>query len=216
MKRINLWKITSIVISASLITAGCALTEKELTQSITSQKAIVETGQNEAYSADGLSIEVEAGQELFGQDAHYSSLPFSFIDNGDGTVADLNTGLIWLQQPSDIKMDWYDAMEYTQNLEFAGRDDWRAPTLTELFSIENFGDGWPYLDMKVFSFGDRDITKELQFWSSNFYKVGTTHGGAESAFGVNFATGHIKAYPAGGYASGRYATRRNASASSIK
>jgi hypothetical protein len=45
--------------------------------------------------------------------------------------------------------------------------------------------------------GDEDsVSKaEGQFWSSNFYEVGTTHDGAPTAFGVNHATGHIKGYP---------------------
>ncbi|MDC7243697.1 MAG: DUF1566 domain-containing protein [Sphaerochaetaceae bacterium] len=34
-----------------------------------------------------------------------------------------------------------------------------------------------------------------QFWSSNKYLVGNTHGDMETAFGVNHASGHVKGYP---------------------
>lgn len=39
------------------------------------------------------------------------------------------------------------------------------------------------------------VSKDEQYWADNFY-VGLTHGGMESAFGVNHGTGHIKSYPA--------------------
>lgn len=166
--------------------------------SFSSDYRIVETGQNETYDNDGNEISTAEGDSFYGQDADYAGLEFNFVDNGDGTVTDMNTGLTWLQQPTEKEMNWYDAKEYCENLVFAGRDDWRMPTLTELYSIENFGDGWPYLDMEVFSFGDMPIGKDLQFWSSNFYKVETEKAIKNSAFGVNFGTGHIKGYVAKG------------------
>ena len=159
---------------------------------------VQETGQTTAYDENGNIVTVSEGEKYYGQDAHYEGTPQSFQDNGDGTVSDLNTGLTWLQQPTEEEMDWYDAKEYCENLMFAGRDDWRMPTLTELYSIENFGDGWPYIDMEVFSFGNLPISKDLQFWSSNFYKVETEKAVKNTAFGVNFGTGHIKGYGAGG------------------
>lgn len=159
---------------------------------------LVNTGLTEAFNSEGVVIQTRPGLPFYGQDADYQGkMTFAFQDNGDGTVTDLNTGLVWLREPSDKKFTWQQAMDYCEELVFAGRDDWRCPTLTELMSIEDFSDGWPYLNTEVFSFGERPVSKDLQFWSSNLYKAGTTHGGMETAFGLNFGTGHIKGYPTG-------------------
>ena len=66
----------------------------------------------------------------------------TFVDNNNGTVTDKNTGLVWQKGDSfhDIKngLNWYDALEYItlKNSEkFAGYDDWRLPSLTELNNL---------------------------------------------------------------------------------
>ena len=63
----------------------------------------------------------------------------SYIDNGNGTVIDQDSGLVWQQADSyhELKkgMNWYQALEYVdfKNSEkFAGFDDWRLPTLNDL------------------------------------------------------------------------------------
>lgn len=186
------------MLSMGLLLSGCSTTNGSDAAQEDTIYNIVETGQNDAWDGDGVEMETVMGEAFYGQDADYDDgLAFAFVDNGDGTVTDLNTGLIWLQQPTSEEFSWEGAMDYCESLEFAGRDDWRAPSLTELFSIENFGDGWPYLDMEVFSFGDLPVDKDLQFWSSNYYEVEAEGAAANQAFGVNFGTGHIKAYPAG-------------------
>ncbi len=66
----------------------------------------------------------------------------SYEDNGDGTVTDETSGLLWQQADSyhELKkgMNWYEALEYValKNSEkFAGFDDWRLPTRDELKSL---------------------------------------------------------------------------------
>lgn len=156
---------------------------------------VIDTGQIRCYAGNEEISYPKAGEDYFGQDAQFGATPFSFADNKNGTVTDSNTGLMWQKVPSSKGFTWKEAIEYCNSLELAGHDDWRIPTLKELFSISDFSRGWPYLDTDYFSLATGRISKDEQYWTSNDYKVGTTHNGAHSAFGVNHVTGHIKAYP---------------------
>lgn len=168
---------------------------------------LVDTGQEKCYDANGVEITAPApGMDYYGQDAQFEGNQFSFKDNGDGTVTDLNTGLMWQQVPVNQNFTWEEAKAYCESLELGGYDDWRLPTAKELFSIENFSAGWPYLDQTFFTLASGRITKDEQYWTANHYVGTTVEGGSDAAFGVNFVTGHIKAYPAnaGGPIGGKY------------
>jgi len=103
---------------------------------------VVDTGQEACYNANGNEIAPPApGEAFYGQDAQFQGTQFSLIDNGDGTVTDLNTGLMWQKTPSSTSFGWQGAVDYCESLELAGYDDWRAPTLKELFSISDFSQG---------------------------------------------------------------------------
>ena len=55
---------------------------------------IVDTGQDQCFD-DAQEIACPSGGDTyFGQDAQYSGNTPSYRDNGDGTVTDLNTGLM--------------------------------------------------------------------------------------------------------------------------
>ncbi len=157
------------------------------------------TGQTTCYDGDGNVINTpKEGDKLYGQDGNYlSGEPMSFKDNGNGTVTDLNTGLMWQQTPAMEGMTWAQAKEYCENLEMGGYSDWRLPTLKELFSISNFSAGWPYIDSEYFNLVGDKISKDQQYWADNKYVGETAQGRNDAAFGVNHVTGHIKAYPAG-------------------
>ena len=62
----------------------------------------------------------------------------NFIDNGDGTITDLATGLMWMQADSGTTMNWEDAHAYAEGLVSAGYDDWRLPNAKELQSIVDY------------------------------------------------------------------------------
>ncbi|WED23362.1 DUF1566 domain-containing protein [Vibrio sp. JC009] len=70
-----------------------------------------------------------------------------FVDNGDGTISDLATGLMWMKYDSgmfklgpagDGKMDWKSALKHCDALQFAGYDDWRLPDTKQLHSIVDY------------------------------------------------------------------------------
>lgn len=64
--------------------------------------------------------------------------PNDFVDNGDGTITDRATGLMWEKRGSKREKEWYSAKKYVKSLnkkKFAGYDDWRIPTIEELYSL---------------------------------------------------------------------------------
>ena len=106
---------------------------------------IVDTGQTACYDDDGEEISCpEAGEVFYGQDGQFDGNQPSLTDNGDGTVTDNVTGLMWEQTPEDTGWNYDDAEDYCDSLELAKYDDWRILTTKELFSISNFSEGWPY------------------------------------------------------------------------
>ena len=65
----------------------------------------------------------------------------SYTDNGNGTVTDNNTRLMWAKDGSSVGCNggnhaqWSEAVAFCQNLTFAGYSDWRLPSRKELASI---------------------------------------------------------------------------------
>jgi hypothetical protein len=59
-----------------------------------------------------------------------------FTDNGDGTVTDTKTGLMWLKDASACgRTDWESAKRYCANLTYAAYSDWRLPTESEFMGL---------------------------------------------------------------------------------
>ena len=171
---------------------------------------VVDTGLQTCFGQRGKAHCPGAGQDLFGQDAQYQGHQARYRDNGDGTVSDLVTGLMWVKARGK-KMTWNDAVAGAKVCTVGGHSDWRAPTIKELYSLIDFrgsaqrrlSDCVPYIDARYFEFrfgntggGERLI--DCQDWSATRY-VSTTMYGSPTAFGVNFADGRIKGYPMGGF-----------------
>ncbi|WP_217495323.1 DUF1566 domain-containing protein [Shewanella sp. MEBiC00475] len=70
------------------------------------------------------------GNEAYGKN--------NFVDNNDGTITDLATGLTWQQADSNKGLNWQDALQYSENLTLAGQSDWRLPDAKELQSIVDY------------------------------------------------------------------------------
>ena len=90
--------------------------------------------------------------KALGQDGAYRigcPMEGRFADNGDGTVTDLCTGLMWQKEaafvPPEYEGDdcgmtsWQGALKYARDLRLAGFDDWRVPNIFEIFFLSNWG-----------------------------------------------------------------------------
>ena len=176
---------------------------------------IVGTNQTTYYNN---STEISAptlGEAFYGQNANYQGTTPSYHNNGDGTITDLVSGLMWSQTPDmdeDGDIDVQDKMTYENALDGAtdynigGYTDWRLPTIKELYSLIIFSgvdpSGYegtstegliPFIDTNYFDFayGDTDAGERIidaQYATSSMYVDG------ELLFGVNFADGRIKGY----------------------
>jgi len=89
-----------------------------------------------------------------------------FIDNGEDTVTDNNTGLIW-QQGEGGKKTWEDAISYCEDLSLAGYTDWRLPNKNELNSIIDYEIYNPAIDKNFFP--DFPVAYASYYWSSTTY-----------------------------------------------
>ncbi|MFO6446118.1 DUF1566 domain-containing protein [Erythrobacter sp. NE805] len=172
---------------------------------------IVGTGQDACYTATGTRVDC-ASASGEGQDAAHRGHDPVYVANGNGTVSDEVTGLMWSQAPSS-PMTFAETQAFARSSRLGGYSDWRVPTIRELYSLIDYRGSYsgdpatsrPYLDTTVFRFrygngtglgdaarGRRPI--DVQEWSATRY-VGLTMGRDETVFGVNFADGRIKGYP---------------------
>jgi len=58
-----------------------------------------------------------------------------YVDRGDGTVTDCETGLVWQQATAPGSFNWWEAGIYCENLVLGVHDNWRLPTEDELLSL---------------------------------------------------------------------------------
>lgn len=166
---------------------------------------IVDTGQKDAYNATVKISSPLPGAKFYGQDASYSGNQPSYRDNGNGTVTDNVTELIW-QKDMGVKISYAEARIKADTMTLGGYTDWRVPTIKELYSLMLFtgqvsGEKATknFIDENYFiqplgntSIGEREI--DAQTWSSTQYKS-LTFGRDSTVFGVNFIDGRIKGYP---------------------
>ncbi len=97
-------------------------------------------------TASGLTIPRHVRAVRGGHDTRFGIAdPARFVDNGDGTVTDTITRLMW-QQGENERMSWFDALESCAGMTLAGHKDWRLPSIKELNTILNldYTDGWWY------------------------------------------------------------------------
>jgi hypothetical protein len=104
-----------------------------------------------------------------------------FHNNGDGTVTDNATGLMWSKNDNDAVLTWKEALAWVREANESshlGYNDWRLPNVKELQSIVNYNNapvynGKPAIDTKYFSC--TQIINEKGESDYPYYWTSTTH-----------------------------------------
>ncbi len=186
---------------------------------------IVGTSVSTHYNNSSTISAPGVGNSFYGQDADNAGTTPSYTDNGNNTITDNITGLMWQKSPDHNgnnngsitavdKLTWAEIQAKVTALNaanYAGYNDWRIPTIKELYSLTNWNGTdpsgvtnnntsglVPFLDISYFDFAWGDVNNEerlidVQYASSNLYGDIDCHG-EQLLFGFNFADGRIKGY----------------------
>ena len=152
------------------------------------RKALPDTGQTTVYVSSDDASYIKPNPQM------------AYIDNGDGTVTDKYTGLMWKKcSEPDTTTDcsgthntytWANAITQCENLTYAGYFDWRLPNMKELFSLIKYeGSNGPYIDTTNFP-----STVSSYYWTSTTYAPDTTNA-MIVIFGNGFVGNNGKATP---------------------
>jgi hypothetical protein len=101
--------------------------------------------------------------------------PVNCTLNGDGTVTDLITGLLWQEQPPAQTFTWSEtgaagsAQAYCAALNLGGHSGWRLPTYVELWSLMNLDGTTPSINSTAFPNTDAFYS----FWAATPYATTT-------------------------------------------
>ena len=104
----------------------------------------------------------------------------NFVDNGDGTITDTDTGLMWQNPTAPGTYTWEQALSYCESSTLAEYNDWRLPNRNELQSIVDYSRYNPPLD-PIFS-----VVLSARYWLSTTYASDPT-----SACIVHFGYGYV-------------------------
>ena len=141
-----------------------------------------DTGVDKCYNQNSIiNCQISESDPFYGQDYHYSSNPMSFTNNGDGTITDNVTSLMWQATPDGFAYNWYEAtgtydavsnpdtIDICGDSTLAGHTDWRLPVRRELHSLVDYGTINPAIDITYFS-----NTGINDYWSKTERERNTT------------------------------------------
>ncbi|MBR6243949.1 DUF1566 domain-containing protein [bacterium] len=152
------------------------------------------TGQKKCYDMEKEIPCPKEGEPFYGQDAQYAEMEKCLLrsytikqyDDGE-TVIDNNTGLEWERQSSvenrDVNWSSYAGNHCNWMHELGGYNDWKAPTVSEFYSLVDIGTDNPAID--EFYFPD---TPSAIFLTRVYYEP-AGHSAITHYEGVDFANG---------------------------
>jgi hypothetical protein len=163
--------------------------------------ARLKTGQTTCYDAAGTTIACPGT----GQDGELQKgLARRYTDNGDGTITDTKTGLMWEKlsddgsiHDKDTTHTWANAfaskIATLNSSSFADHSDWRLPNVNELQSLVQYGAVAPSVDAAFTTACAASCTvTTCSCTQSNLYWSATTFQFSPSdAWGVLFLSGHV-------------------------
>ena len=111
----------------------------------------------------------------------------SFSVNGNGTISDSATGLMWQQDDSGSGMVWADALTYCESLTTGGYEDWRLPNAKELQYLVDYGRSPDTTNSAAIDslFNASQITNEAGQPDYATYWTSTTHANMTQMPGAN-------------------------------
>ena len=144
-----------------------------LTDETASTFKLPDSGQTKCYQT--VSPYAEIPCDGTGQDGAYSINPLSYTDNGDGTVTDNNTGLMWQKETDHQLYNWFQAAglfhaddnpsskNVCGSLSLGGHTDWRLPSKKDLLSIVDYSIPSPGPTIRQSNFSATDASG---YWTS--------------------------------------------------
>jgi len=157
-----------------------------------SAAAVSRTGQTGCWDATGIPIGC-AGTGQDGEHQKGTSATPRFADNGDGTVRDNLTGLIWVKDATCFGLrSWSQALTDANGLasgacgltDGSGAGTWRLPNAREQRSLLDFGRSNPALPAGHPFTG----VVSTYYWSSTTYMATSQQ---TFAMAVNFSLGYV-------------------------
>jgi len=117
-----------------------------------------------------------------GGDGDYTIHPPDFTYNGDGTITDNLTGLLWQQHDDGTPRPWYIAtFEYVNLIAIGPYSQWRLPSKKELLRIADYGRTNPAINTAFFP-----ETKDACYWTDR-----GSSGQSGYHWAVDFSTGRV-------------------------
>jgi hypothetical protein len=147
---------------------------------------LLKTGQTSCWDEGGSPV--SCAFRTYADGNQQSGVALSYVDNGNGTVTDVNTGLMWEKLSYDGSIhDKDNTYKFIESIDtrlaslnagggFAGHTDWRAPNRRELESLVNLQNENPAVS-PAFNTGcvpgcsvlECSCTASMGYWSSSSY-----------------------------------------------
>jgi hypothetical protein len=110
-----------------------------------------------------------------------SAINDHFKDNGDGTITDNYSGLMWQKVKATDLMTWEEALSYASGLSLSGKADWRLPNVKEIQSLNDPKLSKPSFDKNYF----------VNVLSGNFWSSTTLFNANSKAWDINIDYGIV-------------------------